>query len=538
MKSFLKELVRPFVPEKLMTWYRLRQYPEHSGRNFDVFVEDEQSARRWLADTPDTYRVRLSLPRGEPPLDLVETLDSSLPVDAHLIRRAHQVLADETLAAVVIGETVSPQLSRRRADPTIGPRAILSRRPVFEEVGGAPDGDHPLVGLMARLISAGHHIGLIPVPATDAPTEELVYPIQSHPVVILAVVPMHDVGGGARSTQLALEFLRQGCHVTLASMYDAQESVDLGLRFIHPNLEQVKVRQFDVDALQRRVNGPGLVIVEAPVSAMVTRALALKERGWEVVYDLIDDWSDVALGGDWYKEATERIIVSRADRVLASAPDLVERLAAMGVSATLVPNAVNAEIFGVDLPPRPNDLPHAESIIGYHGSLYGNWFDWNALEEVARKFPRSAIVVIGDDKHPRAKMPGNVHFLGLKPQTELPAYIQRFDVAIIPFKLNDTTHAVSPLKVYEYLASGVPVASPPLRSLKGLDDVYVDTILVSAVEAAFSAPRPDRYKVLGTHSWGQRVADIYPSLSPSPSRGAVVVSRPVRHWSKGERLVP
>jgi glycosyltransferase involved in cell wall biosynthesis len=65
-------------------------------------------------------------------------------------------------------------------------------------------------------------------------------------------------------------------------------------------------------------------------------------------------------------------------------------------------------------------------------------------------------------------MPPNVHFLGLKPQIDLPAYVQRFDVGLIPFKVTDTTHAVSPLKAYEYLASGVPVAAPPLRSLEGL----------------------------------------------------------------------
>ena len=69
-------------------------------------------------------------------------------------------------------------------------------------------------------------------------------------------------------------------------------------------------------------------------------------------------------------------------------------------------------------------------------------------------------MLIGDDKTTRPVMPPNVHLLGLKAQGELPAYVQRFDVGVIPFRVNETTHAVSPLKAYEYLASGVPDRRP------------------------------------------------------------------------------
>ena len=87
--------------------------------------------------------------------------------------------------------------------------------------------------------------------------------------------------------------------------------------------------------------------------------------------------------------------MASADRVAASAPDLVERVAAMGREAVLVPNAVNAAVFGADLPPRPSDLPETETIIGYHGSLYGGWFDWDSLRRVANANPGAAVVLIG-----------------------------------------------------------------------------------------------------------------------------------------------
>jgi glycosyltransferase involved in cell wall biosynthesis len=57
----------------------------------------------------------------------------------------------------------------------------------------------------------------------------------------------------------------------------------------------------------------------------------------------------------------------------------------------------------------------------------------------------------------------NVHWLGPRPYATLPAYLDRFSVATIPFVVNDVTHSVSPLKLFEYMAGGKPVITPPLR---------------------------------------------------------------------------
>jgi hypothetical protein len=147
------------------------------------------------------------------------------------------------------------------------------------------------------------------------------------------------------------------------------------------------------------------------------------------------------------------------------------------------------------------------------------------------------VVLIGDNKAAHPVLPPNVHFLGLKPQSDLPAYVQRFDVGLIPFKVNETTHAVSPLKAYEYLASGVPIAAPPLRALEGMG-VNRDADLVMAVAAALTADRPDRGRALKEHSWEDRVMRITGADSVLVEYSPVVVMiRPAVHYAKTERLV-
>jgi len=538
MPLWLKRLIRPLIPNRVMARYRLAQHSKHSRVNVDVFLDDATQIKRWLDVTPDTFRVRLDLPSSGETTEFVTVTDPSLPVSQDLANRAVVTLGDAAIAAGVVGEVDGPRLAgRRRAHPVLGPRLIAVRSSLLAEVGGVPEGNHPLPGLLARLGDAGHRIGLIPVPAGDAPTVRS-DPITRTPVVVLAAVPLHDIGGGSRSSQLALELVRQGYHVTLVSLYEAQESVDLGLRYIHPNLEQTRIGRFDPEVWLSRAGSTGLVLVEAPAPPLLAPARVLQKAGWTMVYDVIDDWSDPALGGEWHRPETERELVRSADRVTASAPDLVERVAAMGREAVLVPNAVNAAVFGAELPPRPADLPETETIIGYHGSLYGEWFDWDSLRRVAEANPRAAVVLIGDDKIPRPELPSNVRLLGLKPQTDLPAYVQRFDVGLVPFLVNPTTHAVSPLKAYEYLASGVPIAAPPLRALEGLDGMHTDPDLVAAVKAALSAERPDRARTLEEHSWEERVVKLTGADAVLVEYTPVkVVARPAIHWEKSERLV-
>jgi hypothetical protein len=261
-----------------------------------------------------------------------------------------------------------------------------------------------------------------------------------------------------------------------------------------------------------------------------------------VVYDLIDNWGDTALGGNWYQARVESELMERADLLIASAPSLVDSLQARsGRPVTLVPNAVNARLFDHRRAwPRPTDLPPGP-IFEYHGSLYGDWFDWEAVRRVAEEFGETSMVLIGDRPTKRPALPANVYFLGLKPQTELAAYLAHTEVALIPFTVTKTTHAVSPLKVFEYLAMRVPVAAPPLEPLLDLEGVFLDDDLVAAVKAARSGFTPDPERILVSHSWEARVRTLFDSLgwewSQGSSQPVEVVTRPARQYPPDQRLL-
>jgi len=298
-------------------------------------------------------------------------------------------------------------------------------------------------------------------------------------VLFLTGVPVDDTGGGARGTQIALELLRRGNMVIFVHKYPKQENVDLELEFDHPHLLHFSLVDFDWVALRWELGDllkvkPLTAILEFPFKEFMPIAKDVKRRGGKVVYDLIDEWN-TSLGGDWYSEPVEQQIVEYSDILMASAPSLVKRLEnASGKEALWVPNAVNLRLFNRErIHDFPPDLVSGSPKILYIGALWGEWFDWELLQKIAQRFAQGSVTVIGDYHGQCTYDEPNLRFLGLKPQTSLPAYLQHSDVAIIPWKIGPITQATSPLKIFEYLAMGVPVVAPKLIPLVGIPYVYL-----------------------------------------------------------------
>jgi glycosyltransferase involved in cell wall biosynthesis len=118
-------------------------------------------------------------------------------------------------------------------------------------------------------------------------------------------------------------------------------------------------------------------------------------------------------------------------------------------------------------------------IIGYYGAL-AKWFHYRLLARVAWQRSDYQFILIGPDYDGSIKTSliqevGNIHWLGPKTYKELPRYLKYFDVATIPFQLNEVTHSTSPLKLFEYMSAGKPVVTTAMHECEKYPVVLSDT---------------------------------------------------------------
>lgn len=140
----------------------------------------------------------------------------------------------------------------------------------------------------------------------------------------------------------------------------------------------------------------------------------------------------------------------------------------------LTPNGVDYNLFSQ---PKgeisEKDLP--ENYILYTGALM-EWFDYDLVNSIADENKNWTIVLIGPKNSAYSLDKPNIIHLGTKKQTDLPKYISKAKVCIIPFLTNDLIKGVNPLKLYEYLAAGRPVVStmlPDVAALAEQDCIHV-----------------------------------------------------------------
>jgi glycosyltransferase involved in cell wall biosynthesis len=172
--------------------------------------------------------------------------------------------------------------------------------------------------------------------------------------------------------------------------------------------------------------------------------------------------------------AMEERLARRADLVIVSAERLYKAKSALNANTHLIRHGVDFDHFhkavhgSGAIPDEIAALP--KPIIGYFGLIASDWIDLPLLIEVARKFPGASLVMLGKitmDLSALKALP-NVHLLGRKPYESLPDYARGFDVALIPFPINEATLNSNPLKAREYLAAGLPVVSTPIPEVEVL----------------------------------------------------------------------
>lgn len=212
--------------------------------------------------------------------------------------------------------------------------------------------------------------------------------------------------------------------------------------------------------------------------------------GGPVVYDCMDELSAFA-GADTDLPERERELMRRATLVFTGGVSLFEAKRAQHSAVYAFPSGVDLAHF---MPARHGLAEPADQVaigsprIGFFGVL-DERLDRALLGAAAALRPDWHFVLIGPlSKLDLSELPSgaNLHYLAPKDYEELPAYIAHWDVAMLPFALNEATRFISPTKTPEYLAAGCPVVSTPIADVaRHWGDS--DCVTIAADAASFMA---------------------------------------------------
>jgi GT2 family glycosyltransferase len=253
------------------------------------------------------------------------------------------------------------------------------------------------------------------------------------------------------------------------------------------------------------------------------------DRGWRIQYDCMDDWVDFPAIGTALLEQ-EEVLVAQADLVTVTASLLQKKWSTRNANCSLIRNGVDFSFFERGCVPNSLLAGFKRPIIGFYGAL-AEWIDYQLLTALATARSDWNFVLIGDvfvkDLAGLELMP-NVHLIGRKPYPDMPLYLYHFDVCLIPFRLYNVTHAVDPVKFYEFISAGKPVVSVPLEEMKHYEDlVYFANgpeAFVEKIELALGERALDlvtrRVALARANDWKNRFDDtlraitaLYPKVS-------------------------
>ncbi len=260
----------------------------------------------------------------------------------------------------------------------------------------------------------------------------------------------------------------------------------------------------------------------------------IKEHGYHIVYEYIDEFHEDISGSlvnqleIWKKlpKLKPKLILASADKLFEEAKEHFKK------SEVLL--SKNAVVLG-DFDYRnykeieaPNDLEkildNRKPIVGYYGAL-APWLDYDLIAKAAKNNPNYNFVLIGVNYQNALKKLdqsiSNIYYLGPKKYVDLPKYSSRFDCAIIPFKTGEIAKGTSPVKLFEYMAMGLPtVGTRDLRECRGYEYVYLakdkedfsDKLKLAINNHKKEEVKQELLRQAEENTWEQRAKDIIEKL--------------------------
>jgi len=251
-----------------------------------------------------------------------------------------------------------------------------------------------------------------------------------------------------------------------------------------------------LDAHLASVRGPLIAWYYAPMMLTFSRGIDADL----VVFDAMDELSKFKFAPVKLLEL-EQELIDKADIVFTGGSSLFEAKKDRHPNVHCFPSSVDRTHFAKARarqfdPADQEDLPKPR--LGFYGVI-DERFDIELLDKVAAMRPDWQFVMVGpvvkisEEDLPRRH---NIHYLGGKTYAQLPSYLSGWDVALMPFAMNESTQFISPTKTPEYLAGGKPVVSSPIKDvvrhyghLEGVQIASAPEEFIAACEAALELSR-------------------------------------------------
>lgn len=240
----------------------------------------------------------------------------------------------------------------------------------------------------------------------------------------------------------------------------------------------------------------------------------LRSKPSILIYDCMDDWSDFPFLPMSVSEH-EQQICRMADRIWVVSEHIYQKFEKdYGEKLEYVPNGVDYAHFAI-VPDA--SVKRERPTLGYVGALH-TWLDVRLIASVAARLHDWDIVLVGPvllnpEQRQTLHYP-NIQLMGRQPYDALPSIMSGFDVSMIPFILNDLIKGTSPIKLYEYLAAGLPVVSTSMPEVVAMEesgivecaddpDSFVQSIL-SLYHTNSTALVSKRQEIARQHTWMER----------------------------------
>jgi len=195
-----------------------------------------------------------------------------------------------------------------------------------------------------------------------------------------------------------------------------------------------------------------------------------------LIYHCVDDLSLIPGADKEGIKKAEQILLEKTDIVFTTSNVLFEKCKKINKNTFSQPNVADfshfnkADVKEIVIPAKFEKLK--KPIITFYGNLTPYKIDFNLIDYSSKQLIDCSIAIIGPywegegrDEINQLKKNKNIYFIGPAPYENLPEYLSATDLIILPYKINEATQNIFPLKFFESLATGKPVVSTPLPAL-------------------------------------------------------------------------